>query len=82
MCWRDGSAVNITNCYYRGPGFGSQHPHVTPAGIVVLGESSTLFWPQWALYTHSTLNSHRQNTKVVNLFKKVRRKQDYKMARW
>ena len=25
--WRDGSAVESTYCSFRGPGFGSQHPH-------------------------------------------------------
>ena len=42
------------DCFSKGPGFGSQHPHRSsqPHGPPAPGDLAALFWTLWAPHTH------------------------------
>lgn len=50
--WRDGSADKSTSCSYKGPGFGSQHPHTCSEQPMSGSQGCrALFRLLWLMYT-------------------------------
>jgi hypothetical protein len=53
MDWRDGSAVQSTDCSSRGPVFNSQHPHDSSQTITITTVPGDLILTHTHTYTHT-----------------------------